>query len=283
MKTLRLLIPFLITATCALAETSAPSAEAVFLCELIEHPATRALVLSKLDPLPPESVGLPQRAGMRVMPDTRAYEDKSAQHVVFDIRGRIAGVIEMTSHLSDKSLIPQVEKLLAITHGLAPNPPKTSRQALYELIGLHQRKLSLELLKRRHLSYWDPIDIRTTNGQYETHLIYDQFRTGDLPLVADLICDQLDDYDYSLEFGPLTRAQYAASEPLVRCLCAALGIKYSVPFGGWTPGNLKGYAIKQLRRAAKRPNLAPADAKAIVDAIHQLETFQPDPMNKLHL
>ncbi len=260
-----------------------PSAEAVFLSEFLENPATRALVQSKLDPLPTGSVGLPQRTGMRIMPDNRAYDDKNAQHVAFDIRGRIAGVIEMTSHISDRSLIPQAEELLAITHGLVPNPQKTARQALYELIGLRQRRLSLELLKRQHPSYWDPIDVRTADGRYETHLIYDLFHIGDLPLVADLICDQLDDYDYSLEFGPLTRAQYARSEPLARCLCAALSIKYSVPFGGWTPKNLKGYAIKQLRRAAKRPNLAPADAEAIASALHQLETFKPDPLNKLHL
>jgi hypothetical protein len=116
----------------------------------------------------------------------------------------------------------------------------------------------------------------------ERHII-DQLTPIDLPMIADIICDRLNAFDYDKEFGPLTKAQRAQNEPFVRYLCAALGIKYSVPFGGWTPEHLKGYAIKQLRRAAKRPNLAPADAEAIATALHQLETFQPDPMNAIRL
>jgi hypothetical protein len=121
------------------------------------------------------------------------------------------------------------------------------------------------------------------DGRTEERYVSDQLTLIDLPMIADIICERLNNYHADAEFGPLTKAQRAENEPFVRYLCAALGIKYSAPFAGWTPGNLKGYAIKQLRRAAKRPNLAPADAEAIATALHQLETFQPNPAPSLRL
>ena len=270
-------------ATCALAEPAAPSAEAVFLSELIEHPATRALVLSKLDPLPPECTGLPQRTGMRVRPDTRLSDDANAQQFVLGIRSRIEAVARMTKLVTDPALHPEAEKHLAITQGLIPNPPISSAHALYDLVGFHQRKLSFELLSSQLSWHENGVWVPMPDGRTVERHVIDQLTLIDLPAIADIICDRLNAFDYDKEFGPLTKAQRAMNEPFVRYLCAALDIKYSVPFGGWTPGNLKSYAIKQLRHAAKRPNLAPADAEAIATALHQLETFQPDPMNAIRL
>ncbi len=283
MKALHLLISFVLATHCALAATPPPSTETTFLCELIEDTQTRATILHSLDPLPPECIGLPQRTGMRVPPGTRLSDDTNAQQFIVGFRSRIVAVARMSALITDLNLRPEGEKRLAIIQGLIPNPPIDSLRALYDLVGFHQRKLSFELLGSHLAWHENGVWVPSPDGRSEERYISDQLILIDLPAIADIISDRLNAYDYDKEFGPLTKAQRAENEPYVRYLCAALGIRYSVPFGGWTPKNLKGYAIKQLRRAAQRPHLAPADAEAIATALHQLETFQPDPMNAVRL
>jgi hypothetical protein len=283
MKTIRLLFWLLLAAISARAETTMLSADARYLTELITDGTSRVLILAKMDPLPPGSAGLPERAEMRVWPHVRAPDENSAQTVVYEIHDQIKRVIYRASSVSDPALRLRVEKLLTIMSGLNSRGEMGPHRALYELVGLHQRKLSFELLSSQLAGYWDPVPVQLPDGRTEERHVIDQLTLIDLPAIADIFCRRLNEYNAYADFGPLTKAQRAENEPFVRYLCAALGIKYSVPFGGWTPGNLKSYAIKQLRRAAKRPGLVPTDAAAIATALHQLETFQPNPAPSLRL
>jgi hypothetical protein len=265
------------------AETTPIDNDVIGLADLIADTATRDLVKEKMLPIPQEIEGLVRRVGIKMSPTLRLRDAKEAQVEIQNFFGWLNRVLELSSLVEAPQQRLAAEKLLAILNGLHTETEISTTAALYQLIGLHQRQLTYALLLPQYAWTWDPVSVHLPDGRSEERYVSDQLILIDLPAIADIICDRLNAYDYDKEFGPLTKAQRAENEPYVRYLCAALGIKYSVPFGGWTPKNLKCYAIKQLRRAAKRPNLAPADAAAIATALHQLEAFQPDAMNVFRL
>ena len=283
MRTLVLPLAALLWATAVHAETPPVANDVIGVTDSIADSATRDLIRSQMIPIPPGTEGLIQRVGIKMSPTLRLRNEKEAQLEVQRFFGWINQVSELSSLVPPPQQRLAAEKMLAVLKGLHTESEISTTAALYHLVGLHNRKLSYELLSSQYAWSGNPVSVRLPDGRTEERYVSDQLTLIDLPMIADIICERLNNYFADAEFGPLTKAQRAENEPYVRYLCAALGIKYSVPFGGWSPGNLKSYAIKQLRRAAKRPNLAPADAEAIATALHQLETFQPNPAPSLRL
>ncbi len=276
-------IILILSATYSAVAEAESAAEIDFLAANISDVASREMIRTCLTQNKLSFAGLPQRAKIQMPAGTVAMSDGQAWEQVRVIVIGCKLVAEATQAIVPAQRKLDAERDFACLLGLAA-ADRERRSIARQLIALHHRELSREVLWHCGRDIWEPTSSTRTTLHRTGQSVFELFEVRDSLMLADVICRKLNDYDIASTFSsdrdPILD-EYAAN--LARSICAALGTKYSSPLWGWSAERLRHFTIKQLRRAAKRTDLAPADAKTIAEAIHQLETFQPDPMNKLNL
>ncbi len=204
-----------------------------------------------------------------------------------EVRPLLAGIetIARATHaIPDSEKRTAAERELAAFIGISRYPGFEMEESIFKIVSLHERDVSYEAIRFYGPMVWNYFWKPSGKDIAEASRTAGILIIPDVPWIVQIVCDHLVEFRRSTEFGSAGTASVASTTPdIARALCSALGTKYAKPRGSWNGKRLRAYAIKQLRRAAKRPNLAPADAEAIATALHQLETFQPDPMNAVRL
>jgi hypothetical protein len=283
MKTVLLLV-LTVAATCSTIAGTASTSELNYLVANISDSASRERIRSCLTQNELDFAGLPQRANIQFPAGTVASSDGQAWEQVRPIVIGCKLVTDATHAIEPVQRKLDAERGFACLLGLAAAADRERRSIARQLIGLHHRELSREVLWHCGRNIWEPTSNTGTTPHRAEQSVFELFEIRDSLMLADVICRKLNDYDiasmFSSDRDPILD-EYAAN--LARSMCAALDTKYSSPLWGWNAERLRRFAIRQLRRAAKRTDLAPADAGAIATALDELETFQPDPLNKLSL
>ncbi len=255
-----------------------------FLVGNISDLETRTLIAASLAQNSTEFDGLPGRVGIQLPAGTSAKSEAQAWEHARNIILNIERIASATKAIAPPSTRHKAEKDLARLLGLIPSREEEDQNSAWALLKLHHRELSREVFPLGHFRFWSNAVTKVSDTHEAERIIGELFTNTDIPWIADLLCNQLNEYAIAAQYGTAGKASVdRGANILAHTLCISLGTKFKAPFGGWGSSRLKRYAIKQLRRAAKRPDLAPADAEAIATALHQLETFQPDPMNAVRL